>query len=332
MNPFPFEDYELPFEDWIDDFVNDWLVPNLGDFFRTISRPIDETYYFLLDNVLLAKWMPEWLPALVFLPILFIIAWVAAGWRVGFFSVAGMVLVGFMGYWEETMETLGMVLTAVVFCVVTGVPVGIIASRYDWFASIVRPFLDMMQTIPAFVYLVPIVMLFGVGAVPGIIATIIFALPPIIRLTNLGIRQVDPELVEAAYAFGSTPIQVLWNVQIPLAMRTIMAGLNQTLMLALSMVVIAALVGAPGLGAEVRVALGRLQIGHGMTAGFSIVILAIILDRISQALAEPDRPTTAKPLRGLVIMTAAIIPPRILLKHRKEEVISQEKNKQTPFK
>src|SRR3546814_1543332 len=166
--------------------------------------------------------------------------------------------------WPETMTTLAMVLTAVVFCALAGIPVGILAARSNGFAAALRPVLDIMQTIPPFVYLVPIVMLFGVGMVPGIVATIIFALPPVIRLTNLGIRGVPGELVEAAYAFGSTPRQVLWEVQIPLALRTIMAGLNQTLMLSLSMVVIAALIGAGGLGLTVYTGLGRLDVG---TAG-----------------------------------------------------------------
>jgi glycine betaine/proline transport system permease protein len=174
----------------------------------------------------------------------------------------------------------------VVFCAVVGIPLGILAARSDRFATIIRPILDIMQTIPAFVYLVPIVMLFGVGIVPGIIATIVFAMPPIIRLTNLGIRQVRSELVEAAYAFGSTPWQVLWAVQFPLALRTIMAGLNQTLMLSLSMVVIAALIGSGGLGLIVYTGLGRLDVGSAALGGIGIVLLAIVLDRITQSLGQ----------------------------------------------
>ncbi|MCB0061705.1 MAG: ABC transporter permease subunit, partial [Caldilineaceae bacterium] len=183
-----------------------------------------------------------------------------------------------------TMTTLALVLTAVFFCTIIGVPLGILASRSDRFEGGLRPLLDAMQTTPAFVYLVPIVMLFGVGNVPGIIATIIFALPPIIRLTNLGIRSVPADVVEAAYAFGSTPFQVLWEVQLPLATRTILAGLNQTLLLALSMVVIAAMIAAGGLGTMVLRGIGRLDVGLGAVGGLGIVLLAVVLDRITQAL------------------------------------------------
>src|SRR5690606_33282414 len=183
-----------------------------------------------------------------------------------------------------------MILTSVFFCTVIGIPVGILAARSDLLWKITRPTLDIMQTIPSFVYLVPIVMLFGVGVVPGIIATIIFALPPIIRLTNLGIRNVRHDLVEAATAFGATSWQMLVEVQFPLALRTIMAGLNQTLMLALSMVVIAALIGAGGLGLTVFTGLGRLDVGGATAGGVGIVLIAIILDRISQGLGEKRSP------------------------------------------
>jgi glycine betaine/proline transport system permease protein len=188
------------------------------------------------------------------------------------------------------MVTLAMVVTAVVFCLIVGVPLGILAARSDRWAAVLRPLLDIMQTIPSFVYLVPIVMLFGVGIVPAVIATIIFALPPLVRLTNLGIRQVQSELIEAGQAFGSTPRQILWEIQLPLAMRTIMTGVNQTLMLALSMVVIGALIGAGGLGLTVYTGLGRLDIGYASIGGLGIVLMAIILDRITQAMAGEGRP------------------------------------------
>jgi glycine betaine/proline transport system permease protein len=194
-----------------------------------------------------------------------------------------------------------MVLTAVVFCAIVGIPLGILAARSDRFASGIRPVLDIMQTTPAFVYLVPVVMLFGVGMVPGIIATIIFALPPIIRLTNLGIRQVRGELVEAGFAFGATPRQVLFEIQIPLSMRTIMAGLNQTLMLSLSMVVIAALIGAEGLGLIVFRGIGRLDVGLAALGGIGIVLLAIVLDRITQALGDPRTRMAAAERRRAVL-------------------------------
>ncbi len=184
------------------------------------------------------------------------------------------------------MTTLSMIVTSVLFCVVLGVPLGILAARSNRVLAVVRPVLDIMQTVPSFVYLVPIVMLFGVGMAPGIIATIVFALPPIVRLTNLGIRNVRGDLIEAAEAFGSTGWQMLWNVQLPLAMRTIMAGLNQTLMLALSMVVITSMIGAGGLGLTVYTGLGRLDVGGATAGGVGIVLLAIILDRITQGLGE----------------------------------------------
>jgi glycine betaine/proline transport system permease protein len=198
------------------------------------------------------------------------------------------------------MTTLAMIITAVLFCAVLGIPAGILAARSDFFWSIVRPVLDVMQTIPSFVYLVPIVMLFGVGMTPGIIATIVFALPPIVRLTNLGIRNVRGDLVEAARAFGSTSWQMLWDLQIPLALRTIMAGLNQTLMLSLSMVVITALIGAGGLGLVVNTGLGRLDVGGATAGGVGIVILAIVLDRITQGLGEQNAVRTV-PLRRAVL-------------------------------
>jgi glycine betaine/proline transport system permease protein len=223
---------------------------------------------------------------IIILAFFVILAWRAAGRGVAIFAFLALLFLDLINVWPETMTTLAMIITAVVFCTVVGVPVGIAAARNDRFATILRPILDIMQTIPPFVYLVPIVMLFGVGMVPGVIATIIFALPPIIRLTNLGIRQVQAELVEAAYAFGSTPRQVLWEVQVPLALRTIMAGLNQTLMLALSMAVIAALIGAGGLGLIVYTGLGRLDVGAATEGGIGIVLIAIILDRITQGLAE----------------------------------------------
>ena len=187
-----------------------------------------------------------------------------------------------LGYWELTMETLAMVLSAMLISVVLGIPLGIAASRNDKLDQALRLVLDGMQTIHPFVYLVPIVMLLSIGNVPSIIATIIFALPPIVRLTNLGIRQVPKETVEAGRSFGASERQLLWDVQVPLALPTIMAGLNQTLMLALSMVVIAALIAGGGLGQEILRSVGRLDIGRAVTSGLAVLVLAIVLDRVSQ--------------------------------------------------
>jgi glycine betaine/proline transport system permease protein len=275
----PSDFFEIPFASWINLGVREWLVPNFRPFFRSMQAPISWVLSGL-DGLLNA------VPMLVFAAVLTFIAWRTAGRGVAIFTALSLIFLDLIGVWSETMTTLAMIVTAVFFCALIGVPVGILAARSDRFLAILRPILDIMQTIPPFVYLVPIVMLFGVGTVPGVIATIIFALPPIVRLTNLGIRGVRADLVEAAHAFGSTPNQVLFEVQIPLAMRTIMAGLNQTLMMALSMAVIAALIGAGGLGLTVNTGLGRLDVGTAMEGGAGIVILAIILDRITQSFAE----------------------------------------------
>lgn len=271
--------FEIPLDDWVEAFVKDWLVPNFRPFFQGVKWPVEQTLNWLEAGL-------HAIPVLVFVAAVVLIAWRTTGRGVAIFSLIALMFLDLINVWQETMTTLAMIITAVVFCAIVGVPVGIAAARSDRVAAVIRPILDIMQTIPPFVYLVPIVMLFGVGVVPGVIATIIFALPPIVRLTSLGIRQVQEELVEAAYAFGSTPRQVLWDIQVPLALRTIMAGLNQTLMLALSMAVIAALIGAGGLGLTVYTGLGRLDVGAAAEGGIGIVLIAIILDRITQALGE----------------------------------------------
>lgn len=267
----------IPLDDWVNFFVKDWLVPNFRPFFRAMQWPITQVLN-TLDNLLNA------VPMALFTLLLSLVAWRTAGRGVAIFTLIALVFIDLIGLWPETMTTLSMVVTAVFFCTLIGIPVGIAAAASDRFQAALRPVLDIMQTIPSFVYLVPIVMLFGVGMVPGIIATIIFALPPIIRLTSLGIRNVREDLVEASTAFGATAWQTLCEVQFPLALRTIMAGLNQTLMLALSMVVITALIGAGGLGLTVFTGLGRLDVGNATAGGIGIVLLAIILDRITQSL------------------------------------------------
>ena len=276
----PFDLYTIPLEAWVDALVR-WLTSNYRDFFQAVKVPVQLVLSGIQRFLL-------WLHPLAFLALLFLIAWRIAGWRVAAFSVVGMVFIGYLGVWEEAMTTLAMVISAVAFCAAVGIPLGIIAARSNAFEAGLRPVLDVMQTTPIFVYLAPVAMLFSIGPVSGVIATIIFSLPPVVRLTNLGIRQVQREVVEAAYAFGSTPWQVLRDVQIPLALRTIMAGLNQTLMLALSMVVIAAIIGARGLGDPVRAGLNNLQPGLAAVGGISIVLIAIILDRITQALGHTE--------------------------------------------
>jgi glycine betaine/proline transport system permease protein len=270
--------YTIPLDDWIEFGVN-WLVGNFRPQFQAIKMPIEWMLNGINDLLL-------WLPAPVVLILFLIAGWKVAGWKVGLFSIISMAFIGFMGLWSETMTTLAMVISAVVVCVLIGVPLGILSSRSDRFEAILRPVLDAMQTTPAFVYLVPVVMLFSIGTVAGVIATIIFSMPPIIRLTNLGIRQVHPELIEATYSFGATRRQVLWKVQIPLALKTIMAGLNQTIMLSLSMVVIASLIGAGGLGVPVFEGLNSLQVGLAGIGGLGIVLMAMVLDRITQALGS----------------------------------------------
>jgi len=274
----PFDHYTIPLEDWLEVAVF-WVTDNFRPLFQAIEKPVAPALD-LIETFLL------WLHPVVFLVLLLIIAWRIAGWRVAVFSVVAMTFLGYVALWELTMITLSMIICAVAFCAVVGIPLGILAARSSTFDAFLRPALDVMQTIPSFTYLAPVVMLFGIGNVSGALASITFALTPIIRLTNLGIRQIREELIEAAFAFGAPPRQVLWDVQIPLATRTIMAGLNQTLMLALSMVVIASLIGAGGLGTPVRAGLANLQPGRGLVGGIGIVLLAIILDRITQALAR----------------------------------------------
>lgn len=273
-----FDSFFIPLDSWIEALV-DWLVGNFRPQFQLIKWPVDVTLTGI-DSFL------NWLPPIIVLLFVVFVAWKFSGKAVAIFSLISFLLIGYMGLWSETMTTLAMVFSAVIFCVVVGVPLGIIASRSDGFAAGIRPVLDTMQTTPAFVYLVPVVMLFSIGTVAGVIATIVFSMPPIIRLTNLGIRQVHPELIEAALAFGSTPRQVLVKVQVPLALPTIMAGLNQTIMLSLSMVVIAALIGAGGLGVPVFQGLNSLQVGLAGIGGISIVLMAMVLDRITQSLGD----------------------------------------------
>jgi len=288
----------IPFDDWINAFVRGWLVPNFRPFFRAAQVPVT----IVLNNL---NAFLLFVPMILTTAVFGLAAWRWAGRGIAIFTLIGFAFIDMIGLWPETMTTLAMILTSVLFCAVIGLPLGILAARSDTFWKITRPVLDIMQTIPSFVYLVPIVMLFGVGMAPGIIATIIFAIPPMVRLTNLGIRNVRADLTEAARAFGSTEWQMLWDLQIPLALRTILAGLNQTLMLALSMVVIAALIGAGGLGLIVNTGLGRLDVGGATAGGVGIVILAIVLDRITQGLGEGStvrtvslRQVLARTLRG----------------------------------
>jgi glycine betaine/proline transport system permease protein len=271
-----FSAHRIPLGQWIQSGV-DWLVANYRAYFQVIKIPVEK---MLHGTVWVLSSSPPELTILVFA----VAAWRLAGKAVTIFTILTLLLIGYLGLWHETMVTLAMVICAVIFCALVGIPLGILSGRSDRFEMGLRPFLDAMQTTPAFVYLVPVVMLFSIGTVSGVLATIVFSMPPIIRLTSLGIRQVHPELIEASLAFGATPWQVLRRVQFPLAMPSIMAGLNQTIMLSLSMVVIAALIGAGGLGMPVFEGLNSLDIGLAAIGGLSIVLIAMVLDRITQGL------------------------------------------------
>ena len=276
MQEFP-EFFELPLAKWIDDGV-DWLTVEGDAFFGAIGDALLMLLLWLRDVLL-------WTPWFVIIAAVALLAWRLKDWRLAAGTAVGLVFIGLLGLWEQSMETLAIVLAATLLAIVVGLPIGIAMSRKDWVESIIRPILDMMQTLPSFVYLIPALMLFGLGKVPALIATFIYAVPLSIRFTNLGIRQVPADIIEASEAFGATSQQQLFKVQLPLALPTIMAGINQTIMMALAMVVVASMIGAGGLGSEVLNGISRLEVGRGFVAGFSIVILAIIMDRITQNMA-----------------------------------------------
>ncbi len=271
-------DIYIPLGEWIEGNIKEWLFEQ-RPLFKKISAPID-TVLNGFESIL------NFIPFPIVLLIFVVLAYKTNGFKFALFSLLSLLFIDLVDLWSESMTTLAMIFTAVLFCMIIGIPLGIIASRSNTFEIILRPVLDIMQTIPSFVYLIPVVMLFGVGLTPGVVATIIFALPPIIRLTNLGIRQVGKGFKEAGSSLGLTKFLILIKIEIPLSLKTIMAGVNQTLMLALSMVVIAALIGAGGLGLTVYIALGRLDVGSAVIGGTGIVILAIILDRITQKIIK----------------------------------------------
>ena len=271
----------LPVQDSINNGLT-WVVDHFRPFFQTVRTPIDATLNGVTDVL-------QTIPMPVLVLLIALLAWQFAGRKLAIGSAVSLLIVGLLGIWSEAMVTLALVLTSLLFCVVIGLPVGIFLASSDRAQRWTRPLLDAMQTTPAFVYLVPVVMLFGIGNVPGVIVTIVFALPPLIRLTNLGIRQVRPDLIEASRAYGASPMQLLWKVQLPLAMPSIMAGINQALMLSLSMVVIASMIAVGGLGQMVLRGIGRLDMGLATVGGLGIVLLAIVLDRITQAMGEPKR-------------------------------------------
>lgn len=267
---------KLPIGDFVDSLVT-WLLDHAGFIFNWL----DDRIYSLVSGVESALlWIPFWL----FVVLAAVLAWKLAGRGLAIFTVIGFPLIFNLGLWDASMQTLALIITAQIITVILSVPLGILMAKNDMADKIMRPLLDFMQTMPAFVYLIPAVMFFSLGRVPGIIATIIFAAPPMMRLTALGIRQVPADLIEAGHAFGTTSVQLLWKVELPHAMTTILAGLNQSIMLALSMVVIAAMIGAGGLGSAVLRGVQRVQVGVGFESGLVVVILAIYLDRLTQSL------------------------------------------------
>ena len=260
----------------IDDLI-DWLVVNGEWFFDGINDNLKIVLNELREFLV-------WIPWPVMISLIFIMGWRLGSMKIGIASALGMVLIGLVNLWEPAMVTIAIMAVSVSIAVILGIPIGILMARSNLFEIILRPILDAMQTMPSFVYLVPGIMLFGLGNVAAILATVLYSIPPCIRLTNLGIRQVNPSVVEAGESFGSTTYQLLSKVQLPMAIPTIMAGINQTIMMALAMSTIAAMVGAGGLGIEVLRSMGQLQEGQAFIAGSAIVIMAIIVDRITQSI------------------------------------------------
>ena len=274
----PFDIPSLPLGRWIESGLM-WLTSEYSIVTRSISR-VTQTGIGWLNEMLM--WVPEW----AFIIAVAALCWRLSSPRLAIGAAAGLALIGNLGLWSPMIETLTLVVIATLVAVVIALPVGIAAALSERLYRLIMPLLDFMQTMPAFVYLIPAIPFFGIGSVSAIFATVIFSMPPAIRFTTLGIRQVPVELIEAADAYGATRRQKLFKVQLPLSLPTVMAGINQTIMLALSMVVIAAMIGADGLGSEVWRAIQRLRPGDGFEAGIAVVILAMVLDRLTQSLSK----------------------------------------------
>ncbi|RVC59258.1 proline/glycine betaine ABC transporter permease [Mesorhizobium sp.] len=269
----------FPVDQWIADAVQ-WVALHLRPLFIAIKWPVENLLSF--NDYTLHE-----IPFPIFVVLVSLTAYRLASIGIAVFSAISLVVIAAIGVWTEAMTTLSLITTAIVFCTAIGVPTGIWCARNDKVWSVVRPVLDIMQTTPTFVYLVPVVMLFGVGTVPGEVAVVTAAAPPLIRFTNLGIRMVEQEMVEAGLAFGADKRQLLWEIQLPLAIPTILGGLNQTVLTAMVMSVVVAMIGAEGLGLVVLQGLGRLDVGRAAVGGIAIVLLAMMLDRITQQLAQP---------------------------------------------
>ncbi|CAN7328110.1 ABC transporter permease [Bosea sp. LjRoot237] len=285
----------FPIDAWIQSGVS-WVALNLRPIFLAIKWPV--------ENLLsLNDWVLHAIPFPIFVVGFFLLAWRLSTLGIALFSAISLIVIAMLGVWNEAMTTLSLISTAIVFCAVIGIPMGIWCARSDGVWNVVRPILDIMQTTPSFVYLVPVVMLFGVGTVPGEVAVVTAAVPPLIRFTNLGIRMVEHEIVEAGLAFGADKRQLLFEIQLPLAIPTILGGLNQTVLTAMVLSVVVAMIGAEGLGLVVLQGLGRLDVGRAAVGGIAIVLLAMVLDRITQKLAAPKaggKSAARVPLLGTV--------------------------------
>lgn len=280
-NLFPIS--QLPVAEWVDLAVQ-WIISTFSGLFNVIT--VYGSMFMDAIRTILA-----FLPPFAFILLVAVIAYLARKrtWGLPVFTVIGLGYILNQGLWSQLIDTISLITIASVVTIIIGIPLGILAAKSSVANAIIQPVLDFMQTMPAFVYLIPAVAFFGIGMVPGIFASFVYAIAPVTRMTNLGIREIDPELIEAAESFGSTPNQRLFKVELPLAKNTIFAGINQTVMLTLSMVVIASMIGAPGLGMNVLTALQQADVGQGFVAGLAIVILAIIVDRLTQSLSDDKR-------------------------------------------
>jgi len=302
---------KIPLGAWIDSLV-DWITITFAGLFSFLTNMIDGLLNILVD-ILSAG------PPIVLIIILTLLVTYTSRWPLGIFTLVSLLLIDNLGYWDSSIQTLSIVLLSGLLTIVIGIPLGIWCAQRKTVKNIVMPVLDFMQTMPAFVYLIPSILFFGIGVVPGIIASFIFAIAPTIRMTNLGIQEVPNDLIEASNAFGSSNSQKLFKVQLPLATPTIMAGVNQSIMLALSMVVTASLVGAPGLGADVYRAVSQINVGQGFEAGLSIVIIAIILDRLTQNLRNPAYKHIISPKIVFSALAILIIATILVLSFTKNE-------------
>ncbi|MGI6497511.1 MAG: ABC transporter permease [Oscillospiraceae bacterium] len=282
---------KIPIGDFMEIAV-DWMTKHFAGFFSGIKAGLSST----IDGV---SWILMAIPFILFILALALLAWWVAGKGMAAFTAIGLFLINNLGLWEQMMQTLALVSTATAIALIVGLPLGILMAKSNTANKIIRPILDFMQTMPAFVYLIPAVYFFDLGTVPGAVATIIFAMPPIVRLTNLGIRQVPSDVVEASKSFGATSSQLLFKVQFPLAVPTIMAGLNQTIMLSLSMVVISAMIGADGLGKTVYEGITQMKMGKGFEGGLAVVIMAMLLDRLTQSLGTTSQKSGKGMIKGL---------------------------------